>query len=107
MKVDPLAEVGCPYAVRGFDFDYVGLLWLSDLVWRNDDWVVDPKHVFERGIGRTLAAAKKEEAPDGPAHQKLLRAVCEAYRILLTRPMCGLFIWCEDGPTRDHLRRLA
>ncbi|HVZ18792.1 MAG TPA: DNA/RNA helicase domain-containing protein, partial [Terriglobales bacterium] len=27
---DPLCEVGCPYAVRGFDYDYVGVLWLND-----------------------------------------------------------------------------
>ena len=28
---DPLCEVGCTYAVRGFDYDYVGILWLNDL----------------------------------------------------------------------------
>jgi predicted RNase H-like HicB family nuclease len=33
MHTDPLCEVGCPYAVRGFDFDYLGLLWLGDLLW--------------------------------------------------------------------------
>lgn len=31
MHQDPLSEVGCPYVVRGFDFDYVGLLWLEDI----------------------------------------------------------------------------
>ena len=39
--VDPLCEVGCPYVVRGFDYDYVGVLWLSDLVWRGR-WVTQP-----------------------------------------------------------------
>jgi DUF2075 family protein len=33
MHTDPLCEVGCPCAVRGFDFDYLGLLWLGDLLW--------------------------------------------------------------------------
>jgi DUF2075 family protein len=35
---DPLYEVGCPYAVRGFDYDYVGILWLNDLLWRRSGW---------------------------------------------------------------------
>jgi len=35
MHEDPLCEVGCPYAVRGFDFDYVGVVWLGDLRWRD------------------------------------------------------------------------
>lgn len=36
MAADPLCEVGCPYAVRGFDYDYVAVLWGLDLVWRTD-----------------------------------------------------------------------
>jgi uncharacterized protein len=28
MHSDALAEVGCPYVVRGFDYDYLGVLWL-------------------------------------------------------------------------------
>ena len=90
--------------MRGFDFDYVGLLWFSDLKWRSDRWVVDVKHVHERGIGRRRKAARSERNIDGPAHQQLLRAVAEAYRIILTRPIKGLYIWCEDEETRDHLR---
>jgi hypothetical protein len=45
---DPLCEVGCPYVVRGFDFDYVGLLWLSDLVRRDNSWVVQDQHVQKK-----------------------------------------------------------
>ncbi len=100
---DPLCEVGCPYVVRGFDFDYVGLLWLSDLIWRSVRWVVDADHVFESGINRRIAAANGEDDATGPAHAALLRSVQEAYRIILTRPMKGLFIWCEDAETRSHL----
>ena len=47
MHDDPLCEVGCPYVVRGFDYDYLGILWLKDLVWRNDHWEADPSQVFE------------------------------------------------------------
>ena len=107
MHADPLCEVGCPYAVRGFDFDYVGILWLSDLKWNPSGWRVDPAHVFERGISRTVSKAKKEKAADGPAHAALLQAVLEAYRIILTRPMKGLFLWFEDPKTREHVESLV
>ena len=103
MFEDPLSEVGCPYVVRGFDFDYVGLLWLSDLKWKRDRWAVDTEHVFESRVKRLTSAARNEAEQDGPAHLALLRATQEAYRILLTRPLEGLYIWCEDPETRLHL----
>lgn len=45
MRDDPLCEVGCPYVVRGFDYSYLGVLWLKDLVWRADRWQFDLKHM--------------------------------------------------------------
>jgi hypothetical protein len=103
MYGDPLSEVGCPYVVRGFDFDYVGLLWLSDLRWRGHRWAIDTEHVFESGVKRLTSAARNEVEQEGPAHLALLRATQEAYRILLTRPLKGLYIWCEDPETKMHL----
>ena len=44
---DPLSEVGCPYAVRGFDYDYVGILWLDDLIRRDSQWEVNTSSVHE------------------------------------------------------------
>ena len=102
MHDDPLSEVGCPYAVRGFDFDYVGLLWLSDLKWRNDGWIVDTDHVFETGLTRTLGAARRD-TEEGPARAELCNALAQAYRILLTRSMYGTYLWFEDEETRQHV----
>ena len=103
MAADPLCEVGCPYAVRGFDFDYVGVLWLSDLVWRDGQWRADPTHVHDTGLDRSVQAAKAEHTP-GPAHDRLQGALAQAYRILLTRGLSGCDLWIEDAETRDHLR---
>jgi hypothetical protein len=105
MHDDPLCEVGCPYAVRGFDFDYVGLLWLGDLRRRGGRWTVDVDQVFETGLARTRNDARREGDPAGPAHERLYTALAQGYRILLTRPMKGLVLWVEDGETRDHLAR--
>jgi DUF2075 family protein len=103
MHDDPLCEVGCPYAVRGFDFDWVGVLWLSDLVWRGGRWLADPRHVHDTGLDRSVRAAEAERVP-GPAHEKLRAALAQAYRILLTRGLSGCHLWIEDSETRAHLR---
>jgi uncharacterized protein len=104
MADDPLGEVGCPYVIRGFDFDWIGVLWLSDLIWREDRWRVDPGHVHESGIERMRNRARREGDLDGPQHAALLRRVKQAYRIILTRAMKGVFVWCEDEETRQHLQ---
>lgn len=103
MHDDPLAEVGCAYAIRGFDYDYLGLLWLSDVVWRNNRWVVQPEHVFETGISGLINAAKKEANPDGANHRKLLVRMQQGYRILMTRAIKGLYVWFEDEETREYV----
>ncbi len=103
MHADPLCEVGCPYAVRGFDFDYVGLLWLSDLRRRNGGWEVDIEQVYESGLVSTLRTARRESDAQGAAHMRLREALAQGYRILMTRPMRGIYVWFEDQDTRRYL----
>lgn len=105
MAKDPLAEVGCPYVLRGFDFDWIGLLWLSDLVWRGDRWRVLLENVHETGIGSAVRGARREvaEGKEGKDYHDVLLRTRQAYRILLTRAMKGLIIWFEDPETRQHV----
>jgi DUF2075 family protein len=107
MGADTLSEVGCPYVVRGFDWDYIGLLWLSDLVWRTDRWVPNPKQSFESAWNKTLAAAKKDakRKVQGAGLDELRTRLARGYRILLTRAIRGVYVWCEDDETRTHLRQ--
>lgn len=104
MHEDPLCEVGCPYAVRGFDFDYIGVLWLNDLVWRDGMWRANPAEVYDTGLNLSQAAAKREREY-GDAHRRLGEALAQAYRVLLTRGLGGCYLWVEDPATRDHLQR--
>lgn len=102
---DPLCEVGCPYAVRGFDYDYVGILWLNDLVWREGQWRVDPNVVEERGIKNLISASRREAKKNiiGPATTELMERIVQAYRILFTRALRGVYVWIPDEATRTHL----
>ncbi len=105
MFTDPLGEVGCPYVMRGFDFDYLGLLWFSDLVWRKDRWTVDLDHVYESAWNLTLGRARKEhvKGEQGPATLELIHQLKRGYRILLSRALRGIYLWAEDPETRDHI----
>lgn len=105
MAEDPLCEVGCPYVVRGFDYDYVGILWLSDLIWCEDRWVAQPDHVHESAWKNTLAGARREQRAglEGPAIEELIVRLQRAYRVLLSRAIRGVYLWFEDAETRDHV----
>jgi DUF2075 family protein len=101
---DPLSEVGCPYVVRGFDFDCVGVLWLSDLVWRGDRWVADLAHIHESAWKKSRSSARKEKG-GGPANDELVRRLQRGYRILLSRAIRGVYVWFEDAETRAKIER--
>lgn len=98
MHEDPLCEVGCPYVIRGFDYDYLGILWLKDLVIRNGEWQVKIDHIHEKSIPKTIAAAKKTKD-----FTELSNRIKRAYRILLTRAFKGVYLWIEDRETRDYI----
>jgi uncharacterized protein len=102
---DPLCEVGCPYVVRGFDYDYVGILWLNDLAWRGHRWRVDPNAVEETGFITQVRAARSEAARggEGRATAEVFQRVTQAYRVLFTRALKGVYVWVPDEETRGHL----
>lgn len=101
---DSLCEVGCPYAVRGFDYDYVGVLWLEDFLWRNNHWILGLDHIHETGIEQLVNKARQERST-GMAANAVQKKVAQAYRIILTRALRGLFVWVKDGETRDHINK--
>lgn len=108
MNENPLSEVGCPYVVRGFDYDYLGVLWLNDLVWRNNHWHVNFENIFESAWKLTLSRAKKERKKGtvGIYTNIVTKALQQSYRILLSRAINGIYVWIEDKETREHVRSL-
>jgi DUF2075 family protein len=92
--------------VRGFDYDYVGILWLNDLVWNGSKWRVDPFVVEESGIVVLIRNAQEEAKKKqiGPATEELLQRVAQAYRILFTRALEGVYVWIPDPVTRAYLQ---
>lgn len=100
---NPLGEVGCPYVLRGFDFDYAGLLWFSDLVRRGNRWKVNLEHVHESAWRLAVAAARKGRAGGEDA---VIERLKRGYRILMSRAMRGTYVWFEDDETRRYVEGL-
>jgi hypothetical protein len=86
-----IEQVGCVYTAQGFEFDYVGVIFGPDLVYRPMDggWVGQPRESFDRVVSRGVTT------PEFTTYVK------STYRVLLTRGLRGCFISFTDPPTRD------
>jgi uncharacterized protein len=84
-------QVGCVYTAQGFEFDYVGVIFGPDLVYRPMDggWVGQPKESFDRVVSRGVTTA---------AFTDFVRST---YRVLLTHGLPGCYVTFTEGPTRD------
>ena len=103
IAANPFCEVGCPYAVRGFDYDYVGILWLDDLLWRHHEWQINLNVVHESG-SPLLSIEQGGRMPKmGRRRTKYLQRTVQAYRILFTRALKGVYVWVPDPENRQHL----
>jgi len=74
------------------------------LVLDGSRWIVNLDHVHESGRHATLKSATRRRNPDPKDREAVLKKVIQAYRVLLTRAMKGVYMWCSDARTRDHLR---
>lgn len=88
-----LDQVGCVYTAQGFEFDYIGILWGSDLVYRseNEAWVGQKACSFDSHVKRA-----------SPEH--FCRLVKNTYRVLATRGLKGCYIYFTDSETRDYVK---
>ncbi len=84
-------QVGCVYTVQGFEFDYVGLIWGSDLRFdpSSQQWIADRMvsrdNVVRRSKGNFEAYVRN------------------IYRVLLSRGLKGCYVYCVDDGTAKFL----
>lgn len=89
-------QVGCVYTAQGFEYDWNGVIFGPDLVWRFDHW-------------ETVRSANKD--PDFRNTKKVSdeefhRLVLNVYKVLLTRGMIGTLVHSVDPETQRHLKSL-
>ncbi|WNM57324.1 DNA/RNA helicase domain-containing protein [Candidatus Nitrospira allomarina] len=87
-----LDQVGCVYTAQGFEFDYVGVIFGRDLVYRFDDggWKGDRKESADSVVKRS-----KESFVD---------LVKNTYRVLLSRGIKGCYVHFMDKETERFFK---
>jgi len=85
-------EVGCVYTAQGFEFDYVGVIFGQDLVYRfaTQTWQGQPDFCFDTVVKR--------------GGDRLVELLKHSYRVLLTRGLKGCYVFFVDKETRDYWR---
>ena len=88
-----LEQVGCIYTAQGFEYDFAGVIWGRDLVYRSrTGWVGQPEHSRDNIVRR------------GAREGRFLELVKNTYRVLLTRGLLGCYVYFEDRETEDFVR---
>jgi len=84
-----LEEIGCVYTAQGFEFDYVGVIWGKDLIYRkNKGWIAQPEESYDPAI-------KNKNS------REVLDYLKNTYRVLLTRGIKGCFVYFQDEETKQ------
>jgi uncharacterized protein len=87
-------QIGCIYTAQGFEYDWNGVIFGPDLVWRHDGWVAD------RAASKDSVVARADQ----DVYDRLIR---NTYKVLLTRGMVGTALYSTDPETREKLRELV
>ncbi|MCR3749620.1 DUF2075 domain-containing protein [Lentzea californiensis] len=87
-------QVGCIYTAQGFEYDWAGVIFGNDFVWRGDHWEARREHSHD-------PAVKKAD------ELHFARLIRNTYKVLLTRGMRGVCVFSEDEETQDHLRSMT
>src|SRR5450756_1977085 len=85
-------QVGCVYTAQGFEFDYVGVIFGKDLIYRvaQQDWAAQSDSCYDSVVKRSKG--------------KLLDLLKNTYRVLLTRGLKGCYVFFQDKETADYVR---
>ncbi|MGW8526198.1 DUF2075 domain-containing protein [Nocardiopsis sp. NPDC055824] len=85
-------QIGCVYTAQGFEYDYAGVLFGDDLVWRRGRWRTNPASNHDTLID-------KERGFD--------LTVRKIYRILATRGLKGAVLHSTDPETNRYFAALG
>jgi len=87
-----IGQIGCVYTAQGFEFDYAGVIFGPDLVYRFDEqsWVGQKQHSADRVVKQSKDAFSS--------------LVKNTYRVLLSRGLKGCYVHFMDKETEQFFR---
>jgi uncharacterized protein len=85
-------QIGCIYTAQGFEFDYVGVIFGTDLIYvpETGEWAGDKTKSYDSVVKRS-----------GDGFDQLVK---NTYRVLLTRGMKGCYVYFMDKNTEGFFR---
>lgn len=88
-------QVGCIYTAQGFEFDYVGVIVGTDLVYRQQQggWVAQGGNSADSAINDTRLRPQEQ-----------LEFLRNTYKVLMTRGMQGCYVYFQDKETESFFR---
>jgi hypothetical protein len=92
--IDPKGfdQIGCVYTAQGFEYDWNGVIFGPDLVWRSNKWV-------------GVASGSKDPAMKGISEKQFDVLVKNTYKVLLTRGLAGTLLFSVDPETQEYFKR--
>lgn len=90
-------QVGCVYTAQGFEYDWNGVVFGGDLVWRTDHWEA------VRSANKDPDFRSVKTVPEPEFH----RLVVNVYKVLLTRGMLGTALYSVDAETQRLFQQLV
>ncbi|MCR5673002.1 MAG: DUF2075 domain-containing protein [Lachnospiraceae bacterium] len=94
---DSFDQIGCIHTVQGMEFDYVGVIIGKDLIYREGHVCTNKLAISKDDHTSKIRACKDDSIAD--------RLIKNTYKVLLTRGQKGCFIYCEDIPLREYLKK--
>ena len=97
-------EIGCIHTAQGLEFDYVGVIIGNDLRHEGNRIVTD---VTERArTDQSIRGIQRMIQQDFEKAKKVADEIIKnTYRTLMTRGQKGCYIYCEDKPLSEYLKR--
>ena len=84
-------QIGCVYTAQGFEYDWNGVIFGPDLVWRSNKWV-------------GVASGSKDPAMKGIGEEQFDVLVKNTYKVLLTRGLAGTLLFSVDPETQEYFK---
>ncbi len=97
---DSFDQVGCIHSTQGLEFEYIGVIIGNDMRYENGEVITDYR---KRYLLRDKTIVNVRNEVDRQRADLIIR---NTYKTLLSRGLKGCFIYCEDAPLGEYLKKM-
>lgn len=94
---DAIDEIGCIHTIQGYDLNYAGVILGPEIDFIDGKFVIDPSK-YADPHGKDNIKSNQE---------KLVEYICNIYTTMLTRGICGTYIYACNAGLRNYLKHFV